>query len=84
MVPRFSVMVCRVNISRVSLPMNWPTSSTRNRTRCLAGLVSRYSRTQWQKFSTETLKVCSDSSNHLCAASADRANTCARAFSISS
>ena len=83
-VPRFSVSVCRVSIKRVSLPMNWPTSSTMNTMRWVADCDSKNSFTQWQKFSTETLKLVSDSSNHLCAASGERSSAAPIACSISS
>ena len=42
-VPSSSVIVCRLSIRWESVPMNWPTSSTRKTSRCCGPLESRYS-----------------------------------------
>ena len=51
-VPRSSVIVWRLSMRCASVPMNWPTSSTRKIRRWSGPLESRYSLTHLQKFST--------------------------------
>ena len=67
-VPSSSVIVWRLSIRWESVPMNWPTSSTRKMSRCCGPFESRYSLTHLQKFSTVREKLSSAPSIHFSAA----------------